>query len=75
MAQEQDPVCGETVDAARAEAAGLFSDFDGKRFWFGSIGCKTRFDERPTAYTLAEEEWRASTEGMSEPYPIPPNID
>jgi len=75
MAQQHDPVCGEQVDTATAEAAGLFSDLDNKRFWFCSHACKEKFDERPTAFTMAEEEWRASTEGMSEPYPIPPNID
>jgi Cu+-exporting ATPase len=74
MTTQQDPVCGERINQQAAEAMGFISEVEGKRFYFCSFGCKAKFDDRPTAFTLAEEEWQASTDGMSEPYPIPPNI-
>ena len=39
-----DPVCGMTVDPAKATAHRLHEDRD---FWFCSIGCAVRFDQEP----------------------------
>ncbi len=44
---EIDPVCGMTVDPARAAA---HSDFQGKTYYFCSKGCETKFSARPDLY-------------------------
>jgi Cu+-exporting ATPase len=44
---EKDPVCGMTVDPARA--AGI-SQHDGRTYYFCSKGCKARFDANPAQY-------------------------
>ncbi|WP_348790107.1 YHS domain-containing protein [Leifsonia sp. NPDC080035] len=41
---------GSTVSKARAEAAGLYRDHDGERYWFCCPGCAPRFDADPAAY-------------------------
>ena len=45
-----DPVCGMTVDVARAEAAGLLLEHDGRTYAFCSSGCLRSFVEEPAAY-------------------------
>jgi Cu+-exporting ATPase len=42
-----DPICKMDVDVATAE---LFSDFDGKRYYFCSPNCKQTFDADPEKY-------------------------
>ncbi|MFW9803022.1 MAG: heavy metal translocating P-type ATPase, partial [Candidatus Thorarchaeota archaeon] len=42
-----DPICKMDVDVATAE---LFSDFDGKRYYFCSPNCKQTFDADPKKY-------------------------
>jgi Cu+-exporting ATPase len=43
---EVDPVCGMTVDPATAAAS---SHFEGKTYFFCSLGCKAKFDARNAA--------------------------
>ena len=42
---------GAVVDTARAEAAGLFRDYRGRRHWFCCRRCGPRFDRDPEKYT------------------------
>lgn len=42
-----DPVCKMTVD--EASAAGT-SEYEGKTYYFCSLGCKREFDENPEQY-------------------------
>ncbi len=42
-----DPVCGMEVDPLRAAASG---SFQGRTFYFCSVGCAKRFDEDPKRY-------------------------
>ena len=48
MAQHKDPVCGMMVDDKSAAAT---SDYKGKRFYFCSKDCKTKFDANPADYS------------------------
>ena len=50
-----DPVCGMTVDVARAETAGLLLDFDGRTFAFCGPGCRRTFVDAPAEF-LHEDE-------------------
>jgi Cu+-exporting ATPase len=45
--ESTDPVCGMTVDPARAASS---STYAGRTFYFCSLGCKTKFDANPAAY-------------------------
>ena len=42
-----DPVCGMTVDPARAAGA---STYGGETWYFCSTGCETKFDAAPAEY-------------------------
>lgn len=44
---------GKPVAKTVAEAAGLFRDYDGKRYWFCSAGCGPAFDADPAKYANA----------------------
>lgn len=44
----KDPVCGMTVDPAKAAGS---SEYKGTKYGFCSLGCKRRFDEDPEQYT------------------------
>ena len=44
---------GTPVDKAAAEAAGLFRDYRGRRYWFCCKGCGPRFDRDPDKYAAA----------------------
>jgi xanthine dehydrogenase accessory factor len=46
-----DPICGMTVDIARAKHK---SEFEGRFFLFCCAGCKQTFDEHPEKYSLAD---------------------
>ena len=41
--QVKDPVCGMTIDSARAAAHG---EYDGKTVYFCSVGCQKTFESR-----------------------------
>jgi YHS domain-containing protein len=45
-----DPVCGMTVDKAKAEATGLHSQHDGVDYWFCGKGCFLEFGEDPARF-------------------------
>ena len=45
-----DPVCGMTVDVARAEEAGLLLEHEGKTWAFCRSGCRRAFVEEPEIY-------------------------
>ena len=44
---ERDPVCGMTVDPAKAAAR---SEHEGKTYWFCAVGCQKRFEANPAQY-------------------------
>jgi YHS domain-containing protein len=45
--QAIDPVCGMTVDVARAESLGLHDRHDGVDYYFCGRGCRLDFEENP----------------------------
>ena len=47
MAQVKDPVCGMTIKDTDAVGS---SEHKGKRYFFCSAGCKSKFDARPEEY-------------------------
>lgn len=50
-----DPVCGMTVDVARAEATGLTAEHDGRTYAFCRPGCHRAFLEAPGTYAVVAE--------------------
>lgn len=44
---------GTPVDVARAEAAGLYRDYEGTRYHFCCAGCAPQFDADPAKYVAA----------------------
>jgi YHS domain-containing protein len=44
---------GSKVAKADAEAAGLFRDYQGNRYWFCCAGCGPLFDANPAQYAAA----------------------
>jgi YHS domain-containing protein len=50
-----DPVCGMTVDVARAETAGLLLELDDRTYAFCRDGCRRAFVEEPAGYVAAAE--------------------
>ena len=50
-----DPVCGMTVDVARAEAAGLLLEHEGRTYAFCRPGCRRAFVESPSEHVAAAE--------------------
>lgn len=50
-----DPVCGMTVDVARAEAAGLLLEHEGRTYAFCRAGCRRAFAEGPAEYVAKAE--------------------
>lgn len=48
--EAKDPICGMTVNIARAN---YVSDFDGRSFFFCCAGCKQAFDKEPEKHALA----------------------
>lgn len=60
-APDRDPVCGMTVDSAKAKTAGRTSTYEGKTFYFCNDECKKHFDAAPAKYA-AKQKTEASTE-------------
>lgn len=52
-APEHDPICGMSVDPAKAKDAGLTSVFEGKTFYFCGADCKKQFDADPAKFAAA----------------------
>ena len=46
-------MAGTPVDKAAAEAAGLYRDYAGQRYWFCCPGCAPAFDADPAMYAAA----------------------
>lgn len=44
---------GSAVSKSAAEAAGLFRDFEGERYYFCCAGCGPAFDADPAKYAAA----------------------
>ena len=51
-----DPVCGMTVTVAKAEAADLLLEHEGRWYAFCRSGCKRAFLEEPGEYVAAAEQ-------------------
>ena len=56
-----DPVCGMTVDIARAEESGLLLELDGRTYAFCRAGCRRAFVEGPEEYIARAEAAVAPT--------------
>lgn len=54
-----DPVCGMTVDVAKAETAGLTLEYEGRTYAFCRDGCRRAFNEEPAAYAAKAEQAHA----------------
>lgn len=54
-----DPVCGMTVDVAKAEADGLTVEHDGRTYAFCRSGCLRAFHEEPATYAAKAEQAHA----------------
>lgn len=65
-----DPVCGMTVDVAKAEADGLTLEHDGKRFAFCRSGCQRAFREEPDVYAAKAEQALAITVPQATGLPV-----
>lgn len=50
---EKDPVCGMMVDPDNAEGE---SEYQGKTYYFCSVGCKDTFDRDPERYAIPQNE-------------------
>ncbi|MBF8290819.1 MAG: hypothetical protein HW391_1787 [Chloroflexi bacterium] len=50
-----DPVCGMTVDVARAAAAGLLLEYEERTWGFCRVGCRRAFLEEPATYAAQAE--------------------
>ena len=50
-----DPVCGMTVNVARAEEAGLTLEHNGRTYAFCRSGCRRSFEEEPATYAAKAE--------------------
>jgi YHS domain-containing protein len=48
---EKDPVCGMTIDPKTATGK---SEYQGKTYYFCSLGCKKEFDRDPEKYLKSE---------------------
>lgn len=46
-------MAGTPIVKADAEAAGLYRDYQGQRYWFCCAGCGPRFDADPDRYANA----------------------
>jgi YHS domain-containing protein len=62
-----DPVCGMTVDVAKAEADGLTVEHDGRTYAFCRSGCLRAFQEEPATYAAkgASSGRRSTTSGAT----------
>ena len=63
-AQLIDPVCGMTVDVARAEAAGLLLEHADRTYAFCRSGCRTAFVDDPAEH-IAKAEAALTSETTS----------
>ena len=65
-----DPVCGMTVDVAKAEADSLTVDHDGRTYAFCRSGCLRAFQEEPATYAAKAEQAHATSVPQAEGPPV-----
>jgi YHS domain-containing protein len=65
-----DPVCGMTVDVAKAEADGLTIEHEGKTYAFCRSGCLRAFQEEPDLYAAKAQEAHAITVPQAKGLPV-----
>ena len=65
-----DPVCGMTVDVARAEADGLTIEHAGRTYAFCRSGCLRAFQEEPDAFAAKAEQVPAGTVQQANGLPV-----
>jgi YHS domain-containing protein len=65
-----DPVCGMTVEVAKADAAGLTSEHDGRTYAFCRAGCQRAFAEEPEAYAAKAEQAHAISVPQARDMPV-----
>ena len=65
-----DPVCGMTVDVAKAEEAGFTTEHDGRTYAFCRSGCLRAFQEEPAVYAAKAEQAHAITVPQSVGLPV-----
>ena len=73
-----DPVCGMTVDVARAEEASLLLEHEGRTWAFCRGGCRRAFVENPEEYVTRAEATAEATENRAATTSAPeelPEID
>lgn len=63
----KDPICFTDVNENDARQQGLFSEYNGKAFFFCSVACKERFDRDPGAFMHAPP-WEEDEGERSETY-------
>ena len=68
--QVLDPVCGMTVDVAKAEADGRTVEHDGRTYAFCRSGCLRAFQEEPATYAAKAEQAHAITVPQSAGLPV-----
>jgi P-type Cu+ transporter len=56
-----DPVCGMTVEEAKAKATKCISEYQGKTYFFCTARCMKRFDEAPGKYSMTKWAMRPSS--------------
>ena len=65
-----DPVCGMTVDVAKAEADGLTIEHEGKTYAFCRSGCLRAFQEEPDVYAAKAQQAHAITVPQARGLPV-----
>jgi len=65
-----DPVCGMTVDVAKAEATGLTVEHEGRTYAFCRSGCLRAFQEEPAVYATKAEKAHAITVPQAAGLPV-----
>jgi YHS domain-containing protein len=65
-----DPVCGMTVDVAKAEADGLTVEHDGRTYAFCRTGCLRAFQEEPATYAAKAEQAHAISVPQAKGLPV-----
>ena len=65
-----DPVCGMTVDVAKAEEAGLTIEHDGRTYALCRSGCLRAFQDEPAAYAAKAEQAHAITAPQTGGLPV-----
>lgn len=65
-----DPVCGMSVDVARAEADGRTVEYEGRTYAFCRAGCRRAFEEEPAAYAAKADAATTAPEPSSSGLPV-----